>query len=302
VLRQSLDAGEWDRLLARLGDADQLKVKEAVTRAAPIKLSGSSSHAGWGRSGMAPGRQLFAARLGDANRLSDSQTSDELLVSATARYSAPTIPGGRLPGRRPVGEGQFEKGANPESLEGLAQILTAMSGNDATERVDAIRSLEKLMTGNPTDFKPRVISVFDHIVQRLADSNNKVVVSMLAMLPCIFVFFSGAWKSEVETILPGLVSALASNLASSNSQIRLGSSEVFDRLIAEVDCVILVQPLTTVVDYGNQRVKAAVLEKLLAIAPKLAQRKPALLTRLLLPTALRLLDEFKVRLCRSWHS
>ena len=251
---------------------------------------------------MAPGRQLFAARLGDANRLSDSQTSDELLVSATARYSAPTIPGGRLPGRRPVGEGQFEKGANPESLEGLAQILTAMSGNDATERVDAIRSLEKLMTGNPTDFKPRVISVFDHIVQRLADSNNKVVVSMLAMLPCIFVFFSGAWKSEVETILPGLVSALASNLASSNSQIRLGSSEVFDRLIAEVDCVILVQPLTTVVDYGNQRVKAAVLEKLLAIAPKLAQRKPALLTRLLLPTALRLLDEFKVRLCRSWHS
>ena len=58
--------------------------------------------------------------------------------------------------------------------------------------------------------------------------------------------------------------------------------------------MLLLQPFLSVVDYGNQRVKGPMLEKLVAITPGLAQTKPMLVTRQILPLAFRLLDEFKV--------
>ena len=58
--------------------------------------------------------------------------------------------------------------------------------------------------------------------------------------------------------------------------------------------MLLLQPFLSVVDYGNQRVKGPMLEKLAAITPQLAQTKPMLVTRQILPLAFRLLDEFKV--------
>jgi hypothetical protein len=234
-------------------------------------------------------RNNFSVRLGDSSKLSAADPADnELLVSNTARY-------GRMQsGRRRPNENQFEKTNPSESIEGLPQILTSMSGSDSQQRAESIRELERLMLKFPQDVKPRVVTVFDHMIQRLSDSNSKVVTVVLSTLIKVIGSFQDVWKDQIESVLPPLISALASNLAASNGQIRTLSSEVFDRLIHDVDNMLLLQPFLSVVDYGNQRVKGPMLEKLAAITPQLAQTKPMLVTRQILPLAFRLLDEFKV--------
>ena len=99
-----------------------------------------------------------------------------------------------------------------------------------------------------------------------------------------------AVRSHLSGVLPSFVSALASNLASTNKQVHAAASEAFNILMANVEPTTAFQPVIAIAASSNPRVKAALFDRITDMLPSVAVKRPNLLVRHALPTALRAVD------------
>ena len=128
--------------------------------------------------------------------------------------------------------------------------------------------------------------MFDHLTPRLTDNNSKVnlcaVRAMHELIPAV--------RSHLSGVLPSFVSALASNLASTNKQVHAAASEAFNILMANVDATSAFQPVLSIAATSVPRVKAALFDRVTDMLPSVAAKSPSLCGRYALPTALRAMD------------
>ena len=181
---------------------------------------------------------------------------------------------------------------NMKELEVLQDYFASMRSNEWKERQTATQKLVelalKVATKLPTSGK--MVSVFDRLSERLSDGNQKVNVTALEGCDkCI-----AAFGDKLEGALPVLVPALAGNLARTPKLVALAKTAL-DTLARAVDPRLLCQPFVQQAEHGsNVRIKSFMMAKLVEITPKLFDcNKAVLLSKHVIPLALRLLDENK---------
>ena len=176
----------------------------------------------------------------------------------------------------------------PPQFEVLPKLYQQMSSSDWRQRQEALRITVNLVVKNSKSLTRTsdVLSVFDHLTPRLTDNNSKVnlcaVRAMHELIPAV--------RSHLSGVLPSFVSALASNLASTNKQIHAAASKAFNILMANVEPTTAFQPVIQIAASSNPRVKAALFDRVTDMLPSVAVQKPSLCARYALPTALRAMD------------
>lgn len=176
----------------------------------------------------------------------------------------------------------------PAEFEVLPRLYSQMASSDWRQRQEALRRTVSLVVSHSTSIKRTsdCLKIFDNLTPRLTDSNSKVnleaIKAMHRLIPAVRAHLSG--------VLPSFVSALASNLASKNKQIHAAASEAFNILMANVEPTTAFQPVIAIAASSNPRVKAALFDRITDMLPSVAVKRPNLLVRHALPTALRAVD------------
>ena len=176
----------------------------------------------------------------------------------------------------------------PPQFEVLPKLYQQMSSSDWRQRQESLRITVNLIVKNSRALTRTqdVLTVFDHLTPRLTDNNSKVnlcaVRAMHELIPAV--------RSHLSGVLPSFVSALASNLASTNKQIHAAASEAFNILMANVEPTTAFQPVIQIAASSKARVKAALFDRVTDMLPSVAVQKPSLCARYALPTALRAMD------------
>jgi len=126
-------------------------------------------------------------------------------------------------------------------------------------------------------------------VGRLGDNNAKVAAAALQGLERV----AGAYGSGIEGSVGVLVPALAANLANTSVQIRTLASSVLDIVARHSDPCLLAQHLSSAIDFGNQRARATLLDKMRLIVRSLHEKKPPLLYKFVMQSAVKTLEEHR---------
>ena len=170
----------------------------------------------------------------------------------------------------------------------LPKLYKQMGSNDWRERQEALRITVNLVVKNSKHLTRTqdVLSVFDHLTPRLTDNNSKVNLSavraMHELIPAV--------RSHLSSVLPSFVSALASNLASTDKKVHAAASEAFNILMANVEPTTAFQPVIAIAASSSPRIKAALFDRICDMLASVSASKPRLLVRYALPTALRAMD------------
>ena len=176
----------------------------------------------------------------------------------------------------------------PAQFEVLPKLYKQMGSNDWRERQEALRITVNLVVKNSKHLTRTqdVLSVFDHLTPRLTDNNSKVNLSavraMHELIPAV--------RSHLSSVLPSFVSALASNLASTDKKVHAAASEAFNILMANVEPTTAFQPVIAIAASSSPRIKAALFDRICDMLASVSASKPRLLVRYALPTALRAMD------------
>lgn len=94
-------------------------------------------------------------------------------------------------------------------------------------------------------------------------------------------------------MLPVLIKCLAAHLAASQRNVVGLANKGMDALSRAVDCNLYCKPLVAAAENGNLRVKAAVISKLASLVGSIYDQRPPIITKLVLPFALRNTRESK---------
>lgn len=164
-------------------------------------------------------------------------------------------------------------GAFPTSL------LKRMASSEWRERYEAVTELMHLAVSSPTLVGSNIVRVFDQLVPRLTDSNSKVNVYSLqcfeVMLPRMAPY--------LESVIGILIPAVSCNLASKNPTIQQSAASIIDHIMAVVDNSVLVQPFSSVVQFGNAKAKPIMTEKLATLVDTVYSHHRKLVARHVLP-------------------
>jgi hypothetical protein len=124
-----------------------------------------------------------------------------------------------------------------------------------------------------------ISTLFDEFVPRLTDSNSKVntlaLQSMLTLVPLLRDYFS--------TVANMVVPAVAQNMASNRPELKTLSTDIIDAMLDHIDQTSLLQPLSTLAKFGNNRVRPEIVLKLATLCTMLYPRKPQMVIRHVLP-------------------
>jgi hypothetical protein len=172
-------------------------------------------------------------------------------------------------------------------LEGMDQRYASMSANDWRVRHTAVTELVDLVLKYPVECGPKLQTIFDHLTLRMADGNSKVLLLALSSLERMVPVL----KDSLEVVLNTLIPVLSQQIGSANASVRNTTMNVLDSLIDNVDNTSLVQYFANVIAFGNPRAKAAIVEKTAAIVPTVYRQKPQLITKHVLPRAVRLVED-----------
>lgn len=188
---------------------------------------------------------------------------------------------------------EASRSGKPVARDGLIQgeemipnLMNSLQANNWKERQEAVDQFVILMQLNPDGLGPKFTKVFDAFVPRLQDSNSKVNLRALQCLPKILPFLA----NQSGSLIPPLLAALTSNLASKNTSIFSAAVVALDELIKNIDNSVLVQPFCTTAQYGGSRVKPIMVEKLADMVPAVYNRKPQSVSRHVLPLLWNLLS------------
>eukprot|EP00959_Pyramimonas_sp_CCMP1952_P121075 2531413-Pyramimonas_sp.AAC.1 len=133
----------------------------------------------------------------------------------------------------------------------------------------------------------QLVSMFDHLVQRLSDGNSKVNIQALAVLENIFPALGETTACVLNTLVPAMVT----NLGSTNEKIRWQANKAVDALTQSMDSAALLQNFAHCASHGGARTKHVMLDKLAAITPEVYRMRPRLVTKYLVPTSFAMLVE-----------
>ena len=176
----------------------------------------------------------------------------------------------------------------PPEFDVLPRLFSKMNSNDWRQRQEALRRTVGLVVQHGASIQRTsdCLKIFDNLTPRLTDNNSKVnlcaIKAMHQLIPAV--------RGHLSGVLPSFVSALASNLASTNNKIHAAASEAFNILMANVQPTTAFQPVIQIAASSNPRVKAALFDRITDMLPSVAVKRPNLLVRHALPTALRAVD------------
>lgn len=174
-------------------------------------------------------------------------------------------------------------------MEALPGILDKLTSKDWRERSNGLKELEEAVIECPCLPEGQLVSMFDHLLERLNDGNIKVNVQGLNTLTKIFPALGESVCISLNTLVP----ALAANLGSTNEKIRSSANETMIALISSLEPSLLVANFSHCVSHGSLRTKPVMLEKLAAISSEVYTLRPHLVVKHVLPTAFTMLNETK---------
>lgn len=192
----------------------------------------------------------------------------------------------------------------------LPSLLKGLASSEWRERFEALTELMQLTLSSPSLVGSNIVRIFDDFVPRLTDSNSKVNVYAVqcfeVMLPNLAPY--------LESVVSGLIASMSINLASKNSTIQQCAMTIIDNIIQVVDNAALVQPFSSVVQFGNVKSKPIMTKKLATIVGNVYSHHRKLVARHVLPviwhllssthggkTVIAMTGEAKVAACKLIH-
>ncbi|CAF1150733.1 unnamed protein product [Rotaria sordida] len=173
-----------------------------------------------------------------------------------------------------------------DQAEQVRELTKQMRSSDFRERLNGIEEFQKLCELETDTAIQSLVQIFDGFNDCLADMNSKVVLKALNTMHQVIPILGDALSSVVNSALP----LIAHNIASKNREISQLASDIIDTAIEYIDCGVLIQPLCTLSQNSNLRIRPEIVLKLANLAPRVCQRKPKQVEIHLLPTYWKLLS------------
>ncbi|CAF4713645.1 unnamed protein product, partial [Rotaria sp. Silwood1] len=181
-----------------------------------------------------------------------------------------------------------------DQTEQVRNLTKQMCSSDFRERLNGIEEFQKLCELETDTAIQSLVQIFDGFNECLADMNSKVVLKALNTMHQLIPILGDALANVINSALP----IIAQNIASKNRDISQLASDIIDTAIEYIDSGCLLQPLCTLSQNSNLRVRPDIVLKLaklkchidiLALVPRVCQRKPKQVEIHLLPTYWKLL-------------
>lgn len=172
-----------------------------------------------------------------------------------------------------------------DQSEQIRTLTKQMRSSDFRERLNGIEEFQKLCELETNTAAQSIVQIFDGFNECLADMNSKVVLKALNTMHQLVPILGDALSSVMNTVLP----IIAHNIASRNREISQLASDIIDAAIEYIDSSCLLQPLCTLSQNSNLRIRPEIVLKLATLVPRVCQRKPKQVEIHLLPTYWKLL-------------
>ncbi|CAF0889942.1 unnamed protein product [Rotaria sordida] len=172
-----------------------------------------------------------------------------------------------------------------DQTEQVRNLTKQMRSSDFRERLNGIEEFQKLCELETETAIQSLVQIFDGFNECLADMNSKVVLKALNTMHQLIPILGDALSNVINSALP----IVAQNIASKNRDISQFASDIIDTAIEYIDSGCLLQPLCTLSQNSNLRVRPEIVLKLATLVPRVCQRKPKQVELHLLPTYWKLL-------------
>lgn len=168
---------------------------------------------------------------------------------------------------------------NADQAEQVRDLTKQMRSSDFRERLNGIEEFQKLCELETDTAIQSLVQIFDGFNDCLADMNSKVVLKALNTMHQVIPILGDALSSVINSALP----IIAQNIASKNREISQLASEIIDTAIEYIgktqksvfnpnklyfllfffiDCGVLIQPLCTLSQNSNLRIRPEIVLKL----------------------------------------
>eukprot|EP00752_Nemacystus_decipiens_P014589 g12992.t1 len=237
-----------------------------------------------------PERQPEAERT-DACQQHPSQWKGRGLPAAARAATKP--PPRRNSSGNGGGGGSVKRRPNKVShcreAELLPEVFARLDSGDWRERLKGLEEATTLLEehGAGLHAAGKSARLLDRMAELLSDGNLKV--NLLALEGVVRL--GSSMGSRLESVVNTLVPAVCKNLASSNQQRIALAEEALDALCEAIDPCLIAQPVSSLAQYGNARLKVPMLALLRDITPDVGEAKPILLTKYVRPAALSLVRD-----------
>ncbi|CAF0741521.1 unnamed protein product [Adineta steineri] len=172
-----------------------------------------------------------------------------------------------------------------DQTEQIRKLTKQMRSSDFRERLNGIEEFQKLCELETDIAIQSLVQIFDGFNECLSDMNSKVVLKALNTMHQLVPILADALSAVINSTLP----IIAQNIASKNREISQLASDIIDATIEYIDSGYLIQPLCTLSQNSNLRIRPEIVLKLATIVPRVCQRKPKQVEIHLLPTYWKLL-------------
>uniref|UniRef100_A0A8C5GQ30 TOG domain-containing protein n=1 Tax=Gouania willdenowi TaxID=441366 RepID=A0A8C5GQ30_GOUWI len=154
----------------------------------------------------------------------------------------------------------------------IEQLSGLMGSKDFKDRIQGINQIVADSQNDP--------NVFDALSARLTESNSKVNLHTLMVLPEIICALEENMAQVVNTLVPAIVD---SHLNSKNKPIYCAAVRAIDALISNLDNTHLLQLFCNKAMFLNGKAKADLIDKVAAIVTNIGNRKPQMVKQRALP-------------------
>jgi hypothetical protein len=145
-----------------------------------------------------------------------------------------------------------------DQTEQVRSLTKQMRSSDFRERLNGIEEFQKLCELETDTAIHSLTPIFDGFNECLADMNSKVTLKALNTMHQLVPIIGDALSSVINSSLP----IIAQNIASKNREISQLASDIIDAAIEYIDSGFLLQPLCTLSQNSNLRVRPEIVLKL----------------------------------------
>ncbi len=162
-----------------------------------------------------------------------------------------------------------------DQTEQVRELTKQMRSSDFRERLNGIEEFQKLCELETDTAVLCLVQIFDGFNECLADMNSKVTLKALNTMHQLVPILGDALSTVINSALP----IVAQNIASKNREISQLASDIIDTAIEYIgknnlqlnemivfyvfiDCGVLIQPLCTLSQNSNPRVRPDIVLKL----------------------------------------
>ncbi|XP_063774986.1 TOG array regulator of axonemal microtubules protein 2 isoform X2 [Pseudophryne corroboree] len=188
---------------------------------------------------------------------------------------------------RPVVETEPQESPSPrrqpvraaEVTEQLKELNKLLTAKEYQNKMDGVTLLLEHCKSNVKFVSSNVTQIFDAFNPRMQDANKKVnqyaLESAVIMVPLL--------KDSLHHVLVPMVTVITDNLNSKHTGIYTAAATVLDTLIANIDHLWLLQPVSSRVRFLSGRAMSDVTHRLSGLVSSVYPRKPQAVERHVLP-------------------